>query len=88
LNLDQVLASMTAGREEYELAPFFYTPVRDVAAVRYRQEVLRELERTAVSEVVGGFARRMRTMREHLAQADKLHYRLQQESLFLDAGGI
>jgi len=88
LNLDQVLASMTAGREEYELAPFFYTPVRDVAAVRYRQEVLRELERTAVSEVVGGFARRMRTMREHLAQADKLHYRLQQESLFLDAVGI
>jgi DNA mismatch repair protein MutS len=88
LNLDQVLASMIAGREEYELASFFYTPVRDVAAVRYRQEILQELERTAVSETVGGFAQRMRAMREQLARADKLRYRYPQESLFLDAVDI
>ena len=48
---------MTVGREEYELAPFFYTPVRDVVAVHYRHEVLRDLEQQPVFDMVGGFAR-------------------------------
>jgi hypothetical protein len=33
LNLDQVLESMTAGREQYDLKPFFYAPRHDLAAV-------------------------------------------------------
>ena len=85
LNLDQVLASMTASRGEYDLAPFFYTPMRDVAAVDYRHEVLHDLEQQAVFDIVAGFAQRMQTMRQHLVQAKRLHYRYQQHSLFLDA---
>lgn len=85
LNLDQVLESMTAGREEYDLKPFFYAPLHDVAAVQYRHEVLRDLEKPAVFESVRAFAQTMRRMREHLAQAEKLHYKHQKERWFLDA---
>lgn len=85
LNLDQVLESMTAGREEYDLKPFFYAPLHDVAAVQYRHEVLRDLEERAVFESVTAFAQKMRSMREHLAQAEKLHYEYQKERWFLDA---
>ena len=85
LNLDQVLQSMTAGREEYELEPFFCRPLHDVAAVRYRHEVLRDLQRRDVLESIEGFARELRRMREHLAQAEKLHYALQKQAWFLDA---
>jgi DNA mismatch repair protein MutS len=85
LNLDQILESMTTGREEYRLKPFFYTPLHDVEAVQYRQEILRDLEQQAVSETVRAFARSMREMRQHLAQARKLHYKYQQERWFLDA---
>ncbi len=85
LNLDQVLESMTASRGEYDLKPFFYAPLRDVTAVRYRHEVLRDLEEVAVLEPIEAFAQSMRAMREQLAQAEKLHYRLQQERLFLDS---
>jgi DNA mismatch repair protein MutS len=85
LNLDQVLESMTAGREEYDLKPFFYAPLHDVTAVHYRHEVLRDLEKDAVFESVGAFAEKMRRMREHLAQAKKLYYTYQKESWFLDA---
>ncbi len=85
LNLDQVLESMTTGRKEYDLKPFFYAPLHDVAAVKYRHEVLRDLEKHAVFESVRAFAQRMRRMREHLAQAEKLHYECQKERWFLDA---
>jgi DNA mismatch repair protein MutS len=85
LNLDQVLESMTAGRGEYNLKPFFYAPLRDVEAVHYRHEIIRDLEKKTVFESVGNFARKMREMRKHLAQAQKLHYKYQKERWFLDA---
>jgi len=85
LNLDQVLRSMTAGREQYELKPFFYAPLHEVDAVRYRHEVLRDLEKRAVLEPVKRFAETMQQMREHLVQAQKLHYQLQKQAWFLDA---
>jgi len=85
LNLDQVLELMTASRKQYELKPFFYAPLHDVAAVRYRHEVLRDLEKPAVLESVTRFAETMRRMREHLAQAQKLYYPLQKQAWFLDA---
>jgi DNA mismatch repair protein MutS len=88
LNLDQVLESMTAGRKQYDLKPFFYAPLHDVAAVRYRHEVLRDLEKPPVAESVTRFAATMRRMREHLAQAEKLHYPLQKQAWFLDAAEI
>ena len=85
LNLDQVLELMTASRKQYDLKPFFYAPLHDVAAVRYRHEVLRDLEQPAVLESVTRFAQTMRRMREHLAEAEKLHYPLQKQAWFLDA---
>jgi hypothetical protein len=88
LNLDQVLKSMTAGREQYDLAPFFCTPLHEADAVRYRHEVLRDLEKHEVLESVNGFAEKMRRMRQHLEQAQKLHYKLQKQAWFLDAAGI
>jgi hypothetical protein len=88
LNLDQVLTSMTAGREQYGLEPLFCTPLHDAGAVSYRHEVLRDLEKRGVLEPVNRFAEAMRRMRQHLEQARKLHYQLQQQAWFLDAAGI
>jgi DNA mismatch repair protein MutS len=88
LNLDQVLAAMTAGREQYELAPIFCEPLRDADAVAYRHEVLRDLEKREVIEPVSRFAKAMGEMREHLAQVRTLHYQLQKQAWFLDAAEI
>ena len=85
LNLDQVLKSMTAGREQYQLEPFFLTPLYKVDAVRYRHEVLHDLEKREVLESVNRFGETMREMRRHLEQAQKLHYQLQKQAWFLDA---
>jgi DNA mismatch repair protein MutS len=85
LNLDQLLESMTAGREQYALKPFFYAPLHDVAAVRYRHEVFRDLEKPVVLESITRFAAAMGRMREHLVQVQKLRYALQKQAWFLDA---
>jgi len=88
LNLDQVLRSMTAGREQYGLEPLFYTPLQGVDAVRYRHEVMRDLEQREVLEPISRFAETMQRMREHLVQVRKLHYQLQKQAWFLDAAEI
>lgn len=85
LNLDRVCAGVTAGREQYDLAPFFRMPLRDADAVRYRHEVLRDLENQDTAGAVTGFAERMRAVRDSLAQARKLRYRYQKESWLLGA---
>ena len=85
LNLDQVVSAITTDRDEYDLTPFFRVPLHDEAAVAYRHEVFRDLETRPVADAVGAFAGRMRTVREHLARANKLRYRYQKEFWFLDA---
>jgi DNA mismatch repair protein MutS len=88
LNLDQVAAAITEGRREYNLAPFFYTRLRTAEAIAYRQEILRDLEDSALSACIAAFALQMRSMREHLHQIESLHYQRQKQSWFLDAAAI
>jgi len=85
LNLDQILTSLTTGREEYELAPFFYRPLREVEAVHYRHHVLGDLQHEPVLEAVSAFADGMRRMRSNLALVKKLHYARQKQRWFLEA---
>lgn len=88
LNLDQTMASLTSGRDEYELLGYFHTSLTDVDDIAYRHEIMRDLEGPALASRIRSFAESMATMRKHLVQAQKLHYRLQQESWFLAAVDI
>jgi len=85
LNLDQVVDAITAGREEYNLEPFFYTPLNDVSSITYRHEIMQDLESIVLFDQIESFAEKMRAMRAYLAQAHKLYYKYQKERWFLDA---
>lgn len=85
LNLDQIIDTITAGKEEYNLKPFFYTSLNDIDAINYRHEIMQDLENKTLFAHIKSFAQKMRTMREHLTQADKLYYKYQKERWFLDA---
>jgi len=56
LRLDQIVKAVTLGRGEFQLDAFYLRPLRDPAAVRYRQAIVRDLERPPILEVVSGFA--------------------------------
>jgi len=88
LRLDQVVAALTAGREEYDLAGFLYRPLREVEAVHYRHHVLCDLEHEPVLGAVREFAGGMRQMRRHLTLMGKLHYSRQRQRWFLEAASV
>ncbi|NML96371.1 DNA mismatch repair protein MutS [Paraburkholderia sp. RP-4-7] len=85
LNLDQIISAVTIGWDDYNLKPFFYTELSREAAITYRHEVMQDLDDADVLDSINAFAQGMRKMREHLAQAEKLRYRLQKEWWFLEA---
>jgi DNA mismatch repair protein MutS len=88
LNLDQIVAAVIAGREEYNLASYFYTPLRDVDSIVWRHEIIQDLEKTNIFDSIKCFAQKMRIMRERLGRSEKLHYQLQKRRWFLDAVDI
>ncbi len=85
LNLDRIIDAITAGKQEYNLKPFFCTCLHDVEAIKYRHEVFRDLETAILFDQIKSFAHRMRAMRDHLAQAEKLYYKYQKERWFVEA---
>jgi DNA mismatch repair protein MutS len=85
LHLDQVVASLVAGRDDYDLGPLFFAPLFQPSDVYYRQEVIRDLDRPDASECVHSFAQRMHWVRVHLAGMTKLSNRHYQQGWFLDA---
>jgi DNA mismatch repair protein MutS len=85
LRLDQIVDTITASKQEYNLKPFFYVPLNDIDAVKYRHEVFQDLENKILFQHMELFAQRMRSMREYLARANKLYYKYQKQRWFLDA---
>jgi DNA mismatch repair protein MutS len=85
LNLDQLVASLCAGREQYNLAPLFYAPLHRVGAAHFRHSVLRDLEKPGIRAAVEDAATAMRRMREQLEQIEKLRYPAQAQAWFLAA---
>jgi DNA mismatch repair protein MutS len=85
LNCDQIVDAITANKNEYNLKPFFYAPLRRVETIRYRQEVMQDLEEKSVLELVKCFARGMRDVREYLSRVRKMHYKEQKQAWFLSS---
>jgi DNA mismatch repair ATPase MutS len=85
LNLDQTVAAIVSGRDEYELKPFFYAALRETDTVIYRQRVFRDLEDAEVSAAVRTFAEEMKRTRNYLELARKQHYQPEKQRWSLDA---
>lgn len=85
LNLDQLVADVTAGRDEYELRPYFFTPLTSPAAVQFRHAVIQDIAQPPVRESIRAFADGMRAMRALLTEADSLRYRQQKQRVILEA---
>jgi DNA mismatch repair ATPase MutS len=88
LNLDQIIDAITAGRQEYNLKPFFYAPLHDVDTIQYRHEVMQDLENGSLMENIKSFAQKMVILRRYLEMVDKLDYKNHREGWFLEAAEV
>lgn len=88
LNLDQLVATVISGREEYDLLAFFHLPLASVEDVEYRHAVFRDLESREMRGSLKEFGERMHRVRSYLGLAQKQHYRLEKQRWFLDAAGL
>src|SRR5271156_3265799 len=85
LNLDQIIAQITAGKDEYNLAPFFYNSLHDLDTVIYRQEIARDLESHGLAINIKSFAQKMCSIREIHKNVAKFYYKYQREVYFIGA---
>ena len=85
LNLDQVIDSMTARKQEYNLKPFYYTPLRNSESIYYRHEVMRDLEDKTLMAYVKAFAEKMIIVRRYLGMVENLEYQYHKEGWLLEA---
>jgi DNA mismatch repair protein MutS len=59
LNLEQIIDAIVAGKQEYNLKSFFYTSLGDIEAIKYRHEIMRDLENEVLFEDIKSFAEKM-----------------------------
>jgi len=88
LNLDQAIRHAIAPREQYDLAPFFHTPLQTPDDIAYRHEVFRDMETPSLVHDLERFAEAMRRMRTHAEQTAKLRHPLQKQRWFAETAEI
>jgi len=88
LNIDQIVRDILIGREDYRLEDLFFTRLTDPSAIRYRQEIMRELEDPVLYKGVESFTHEMVKMREYLTISKDLHNRYQQDRWHIEAAAV
>ena len=73
LNLDHIVEQITADFKEYQLKPFYYARLTDLDAIRYRQEVMQDLNDSTGMQAIKAFSEKMRRMRAYLNQTKEFH---------------
>jgi hypothetical protein len=72
LNLNQIVDTLTARKQEYNLKPFFYSPLHDVETIKYRQDVFHDIENEKLFTSIKSFAQEMSVMHRYLNMIKKL----------------
>lgn len=85
LNLNQVIRKIIRGREEYNLSPYFYTPLGDPESIVFRQRVMKDLADKNLVINLKSFSEDMRQMRRCLKLLEQLSYKRNMEGWFLRA---
>lgn len=88
LNLNQIIIEVLQGKEEYNLTPFFYNNLTDIATINYRLEVMKDCENPRLFNNITTYSNEMKKVREFIGFSQNLHNRYQREKWLLDGANI
>lgn len=57
LNLDQIVSAALRNESEYSMESYFYTPVKDIEIILFRQHVMKELQNSEAVNSLNGFSK-------------------------------
>ncbi len=85
LNLDQIIDAIVGDSDQGHLRRIFLKPLATVEAIRYRQQVMIDLESRRNRQVIDAFAEDMRKAQDSLALSERIFHAPQKQRWFLDA---
>jgi DNA mismatch repair protein MutS len=85
LHLDRIVDAIVKGKDDYNLRQLFDIPLRNIDSIEYRIEVMRDVEKPRIYELIASFATGMGVVREALAIAKKSSYPNESNRWVLDA---
>jgi len=88
LNLDQIIDAVTTGKDDYNLKPYFFTPLKDTDTILYRHEIMQDLKNETLLRFIRSFAKGMATIRRYQTFMDKLTYPYHKEAWFLKTANL
>ncbi|MGC2168672.1 MAG: hypothetical protein WA580_06190 [Acidimicrobiales bacterium] len=88
LLLNQVMATITKGREDYDLLPFYYDHHRSIEEITFRHEVWRDLEVPNIASGLRLFTSQIRDVRQRINWANKTRYIQHRRGIQLNAISI
>ena len=85
LHLDDIVSAVTAGKDEYDLKPFFNVTPTSEEEVKWRQEIVADVEQSEIAVLLNRFATLLRQMRAAQEKAESRHYSLEKLRWSFDA---
>ncbi|MGB9755671.1 MAG: MutS-related protein [Desulfurella sp.] len=85
LNLDKIINQIVFNKTKYNLKPFFYTTLDNIEDIKYRHEILMDLENPKISDIVNAFCFQIENVKEFLEKSQKSFYKHEIQFYFLSA---
>ena len=84
LNLDQVIKAIIKDKKEYNLEKYFYIGLQDNKLVRYRNEIMQDLDNQTMATIIKNFAERMVLVKRFLKLLEDLNFEYYKKSWVLE----
>ncbi len=85
LNIDYIVDKIVSLKPSYNIKPYFYITLNDIADIRFRNQILKDLENKELFQAVITFSKQMNIVRQYLAIMEKSFYDYQKHRLLVDA---
>ena len=88
LNLDQVINTITKSKKEYNLKPFYHTPLVDYDLILYRTEIMKDLANVKLKTIIENFAEKMVLMDQDFKLHEKSDFEFHRKGWYLETALI